>query len=257
MKLKYKKSILLVFLGTMGIGILTMALAPRNDEKAETSEKLIDESNYNEDTQQVDLMVTVVPTISPKPTMVPIPTDVPTPTPLPIYPLEEEGYPEIESIVKDYYEAKIYCDIEVLKKLFSNPSDVPSTDQLQKEIMYIEEYQSIACYVKKSYEDGTYIVYVYNEIKFVNIDTAAPAVDRFYLITDSKGDIKIFSGDLDEETTIYYNARLFDADVQELLQETNAKGTVAREKDELLRNFWEGLMSTQEEIEDEDTDGEN
>jgi hypothetical protein len=237
----------------MGIGILTISLTPRSDQELVGEEGI---ATVDGDTvvSQAPIYVSLTPSVTPELTQVPSPTVSPTPTPLPVYPLEETGYPKIESLIKAYYEAKIYCDTTKLKTMLSDPDDVPSLDQLQKDIMYIEEYRSIKCYVKKSYEDNAYIVYVYYEIKFVNIDTPAPAVDRSYLITDDTGDIKIYSKQLDGEAKEYYDARLYDADVQKLLKEVNAKGKAAMAKDELLKSFWEGMMSTQDEEGETDSD---
>lgn len=257
MKLKYKKTILLIFLSTMGIGILTISLSPRTD-KAKDNKGDITMADETDDITAISPTVSAAiasaaPVLPTEPVQTPIPTVPASPTPLPVYPLEDSGYPEIESLIKSYYDAKIYCDIEVYKTLLSDPADVPSLDQLQKEIMYIEEYRSISTHVKKSYEAGCYIVYVYNEIKFMNIDTPAPAVDRFYLITDGSGNLKVYSKQLEGEAKEYYDARLFDEDVQELLAETNAKGKEARAKDEKLKNFWDALESTRDETGDEDS----
>ena len=43
----------------------------------------------------------------------------------------------------------------------------------------------------------TYIVYVYHEIKFNSINTLAPGLSKFYVITDSEGNLKIYSEEMD------------------------------------------------------------
>lgn len=253
MKLKYKKTILLIFLSTMGIGILTISLSPRAD-KAQDNKGDVSLVADETDISPVPTKAPATPSVTVEKALSPTPSVSLSPTPFPIYSLEDSGYPEIESLIKAYYDAKTYCDIAALKTLFSDPEDVPSLDQLQEDILYKEDYRSIRCYVKKSYEDNCFIVYVYNEIKFINIDTPAPSVDRFYLITDSSGDIKIYSKQLEGERKEYYDARLFDDDVQELLKETDAKWQEARAKDEKLNNFWEALISTRDESGEEDPD---
>jgi hypothetical protein len=116
---------------------------------------------------------------------------------------------------------------------------------LKKDIQYIEKYQKIKCYVKKGYIEGTYIVYVYNEVKFYNIDTPAPAADQFYVVTDTDGNLKIFSGEFEKETEEYYYARKSDTDVKALIDETNAKAKKAKKKDKDLKIFWDKLDETQ------------
>jgi hypothetical protein len=79
----------------------------------------------------------------------------------------------------------------------------------------------------------------------MNIDTPAPAITQFYLITEEDGSYRIFSGEFDEETWEYYNARKQDADVQKLSEETDKKVEKALAKDETLKIFWNKLLEIQ------------
>lgn len=254
MKLKYKKVFLLILLSTMGIGILTLSVAPKDKTVKDSSSEESENSN-DEEQAAITSSSDQVPTQKPLITLIPTPTQAPTPTPLPVYALEDEGYPEIEKLIKDYYDAKLNCDVDEFKNILSNDADIPSLEQLQTDIMFVEKYQAIKSYVKKSYEKGAYIVYAYYEIKYLNIDTPAPAAKSFYIITDSESKLQVLSGKLDENRQEYYDARLQDEDVQKLIQETNAKGKEAEAKDELLKTFWEKLKASQETSDAEDTSG--
>lgn len=249
MKIRYKKAMLLTLLGTLGIGIMTFSLTPDKREEKKNN-------NVNASPEEVSLAK--VKTVSPSPMVtqetspssVSIPTNSPTNTPtsapLPVYPLETDGYSKINALIKAYYLAKINCDIDQLKNFFNDPSAVPTREQLQQDTLYYEDYQSIKCYVKKSFEDGSYIVYAYYELKFLNIDTPAPSVDRFYITTNKLDEPQIFYGTLDDKTSEYYLARNNDADVQALIKATNDKGEKAKKKDELLKAFWDGLTKSQD-----------
>jgi hypothetical protein len=234
MKLKYRKVFLLVLLSTMGMGILTLSYSPdSNNKNGDAAEVMSDGSQSTDNSYEAARTAdtpTALPTLIPLPTVTPVPTPIPTPTPLPVYPLEDEGYPKIEALIKNYYDAKISCDTDLFKTILSDPSDIPTTEQLKADVMYIEKYQAINCFVKKSFEDDCYIVYVYYEIKFLNIDTRAPALDKFYIVTDSSSDLKIFSGKLSDEIKEYYDDRLMDDDVQSLIKATDEKGEKAKSK---------------------------
>lgn len=256
MKLKYKKAILLSMMSTMGIGLLILSISHDNTKmKASLNKNISKEANlviaWNSDLNEnsleaeeydVQALSTSIPTPLPSPPVAssqsPIPSITPSQTPLPVYDIEEDGYPEIDALFQDYYAAKNNCDIEKIKSLLSNPSDVISIERLQKETEYIDDYRNIKCYTKKALEEGTYIVYVYYETKFITINTTAPELKHFYLITDGEGKLKIYSGDLGKEMEEYCNARNEDADVQELIQMTNKKCEEAKDKDEDLRNYW-------------------
>ncbi len=245
MKFKYKKAILFILIGTMGIGIVTLSIAPMNKEKESINYETSNQDDIPAQTLSADITVpavTLTP-VTPAATATPLPT--PTPQPLPVYDLQEDGYPAITKFFKSYYKAKIDCNTKKLKNMFSDTSSMPTKEQLKEEVRFINEYQKIKCYVKKSYLEGTYIVFVYYEIKYMNIDTPAPAITQFYLITEEDGSYRIFSGEFDEETWEYYNARKQDADVQKLSEETDKKVEKALAKDETLKIFWNKLLEIQ------------
>lgn len=232
MKFKYKKIILFTLLSTMGIGVVTLAVTPHNRSNNTSISSEAKGSGGSSD---------VTPTLATALT----PTYAPTPTPLPVYNLETTGYSDIAKLMKAYYSAKLDCSVTKLKKLLSDPSNIETKKQLKKDIIYVEKYKNIKCYVKKGYIAGTYIVYVYNEIKFINIKTPAPAVYQFYVVTDSKGKLKIFSGEFDSATEAYYNERKNDADVKALIESTNSKAEKAKKKDKDLKTFWKNLEKAQ------------
>jgi hypothetical protein len=158
---------------------------------------------------------------------------------LPIYELQEDGYPEITDFIQDYYAAKISCDMDKLKGMSTNPSAVITKDNLQSLTEGIEDYSNIKCYTKKSMVEGAYIVYAFHEIKFIGIDTPAPALSSIYLVTDEKGKLKIYDNEMDEELRSYYIARKEDSDVKELIEMTNEMSEEAKAKDKDLNYFWD------------------
>ncbi|MFT4143110.1 MAG: hypothetical protein QM644_01545 [Mobilitalea sp.] len=240
MKLKYKKIILLTTMSTMGIGLLTISLshdktaAEDNSGAAATMKaEVFDEESVGDDENVQVLGVADATSIA-----ITTPTLAPTPTPLPVYPIEEEGYPKIEQLVKDYYTAKNNRDVEALKAISSDPSTVETQEDLQQKTEYIENYLDVKAYVQKGFKEGTYIVYAYHEIKFTGINTTAPGLSKFFVITDENNELKFFSGTMDEETQTYYNERSNDEDVVALMNLTNEKSQEAMDKDEDLKNFW-------------------
>lgn len=257
MKLKYKKIILLTSLSTMGIGLLTLSISqgPRAEGQINEATQLesgnldsvdtadydsgSDDSNEIKDTE-MKAMAAIESisedTVSSIQASTPAPS--PTPTPLPVYPLEEvEG---MDKFIEEFYVAKTACDVDKLKSLYVNPSKVESREQLQSMVQYIEEYKNIKTYAKKSIEEGAYIVYAYHEIKFSSINTLAPGLSKFYVITDQNGNYKIAS-DLDPAIEDYFNARNEDDDVLELIEMTNKRSEEAKAKDEDLMLFWNAL----------------
>ncbi len=246
MKIKDKKILYLILMINMVLGLAILVYNPTSSIRLQTKDKqtkaasslgqkTLTAKQEKSDKDTVSLMsVSLTPT--------PSPTPIPTPTPLPVYPLEEEGYPaEIDTLVETYYEAKICCDVETLKSISSEPSNVISKKQLLQLVEGIDEYENIKCYVKKSYEEGAYIIFVYYDIKFIGLNTLAPSLSKLYIVTDSTGALKIYDGEMSGELKEYLVARSEDEDVLVLRDHTNQLATKAKEKDKDLKAFWEIL----------------
>ena len=259
MKLKYKKIILLTTMSTMGIGILTLSVSqdrPKAEEMAATT--MLSAEVLPEERMADNQMLAMAEDALATPSAETTPTAVPTPTPIPVYPIEENGtYPEIDALFDAYYTAKNNRDIDTLKNILSDPSKVESEEQLQTKTEYIEDYRKIKTYTKKSLHEGEYIVYVYHEIKFTSINTPAPGLAKFYVITGEDGKHKIFSGTMDSETKTYYDERNNDEDVIALIEMTDEKSSKAIEKDEDLKNFWESIDAMTNSTSEQSAEGDS
>lgn len=249
MKLKYKKMILLTAMSTMGIGILTLSVS---NDKTNAKETKGVEKVLADDAQEAQSFAAVLSaSVTPEATITP--TLAPTPTPLPVYPIEQEGtYPEIDNLINEFYNAKVKRDVAALNALLTDPSNGYSQEDLNSKMEYISEYRNITTYVKKGFKEGTYIVYVYHEIKFTSIDTPAPGLAVFYVVTDENGKPKVFSGEMDNETYAYYQERNNDEDVVALIEMTEKKSDKAIEEDEYLKYFWNSIKEYDENTTNEE-----
>lgn len=164
-----------------------------------------------------------------------------TPTPPPKYELTVGEYPEIDSFFQDYYVAWISCDYDLLKKQSTCISNTIPLHELQKETRFLDDIRDITCYVMRSYEDDSYIVFVYYDLKYINIKTALPRLDKFYLTTDSEGKFKIFNTEMDEMLKSYYDEVNLNSAVIDIIESTNDKAKAALENDESLRIYVESL----------------
>lgn len=239
MKLRKKRAIYLSYLGTMVLGMALIVFNPNGEQgkdsihrKAETKQTMNSLKSEKEVTASENLSSTPIPS--------PTPISSPTPTPLPVYPLEKESYPsKINSLLTKYYDAKVSCDMDTLKAISSDPPAVISKKSLEKLVEGIEEYRNIKCYVKKSYIEGTYIVFAYHEIKFISLDTCAPALSKLYVVTDDSGKLKIFDGEMSAELKAYFDARSKDEDVKELMAYTEKRAKIAKKEDKKLKDYWD------------------
>lgn len=261
MKLKNKRLFLLSMLCTLGVGMLTLSIGGLNPkltgstetaalgkEETKGSKTISDDTDQSAEQSGAEQItaapIETIPTVTsaPVPTKAALPTASPTPEPLKVYPLEAGGTPEMNALFQDYYLAKLACDTEKMKELLSDPKYCPSQNQLEKETAYVDDFGNLKIYVKKSYEADSYIVYVYHEVTYLNIKTPAPFIDKFYVITDIEGQLKIYSPEYQPEFETYYNDRDLDQDVKDLVEKTNKKSKKAIEKDEDLKIYLEKLQ---------------
>ncbi|NLO08330.1 MAG: hypothetical protein GX129_00455 [Clostridiales bacterium] len=255
MKQNMKKSIIMTIIYCMGIGGLTLfigALYPGKnvDGVAEAinreKELVIVSDNSNNDRDYVDISksalastTSATPIPTPEATATPGPT--PIPTPLPVYELSVGGYPEIEQFFHDYYVAWNSCDYNLLKTKATNPDNITPLIDIEKETQFIDDIRDNMYYIMKSYEDDTYIVYAYYEIKYVNIKTTLPRLDKFYLVKDEDGNLIIYNSEMDDILKTYFDERDNDDLVSWIIEGTNDKANTALKNDENLRVYVEAL----------------
>lgn len=144
-----------------------------------------------------------------------------------------KNQPEIYALVEKYYTARAQKDFETLKGMCET-FDETTQAKIEEQDAAIESYSNIMCYSKDGPEEGTYIVYVYFDIKLTGINTLGPALRELYVVTDVEGNLMI--GDK-AEVEDYLLERQADSDVQALINDVTKKMEKATAQDEDLKNF--------------------
>ena len=127
-----------------------------------------------------------------------------------------DAIPEINELIGNYYAAYAAGDVAALEALAQPISDTEKS-YIQVFSQYVESYNNLSCYTKSGLNEGEYAVSVYLEMKFKDVQTAAPGLDFFYLRTNESGKLYIdnaysqFNQSNMEEST--------EADVQALINE--------------------------------------
>lgn len=243
MKLKYKKIILIISMSTMGIGLITLSMSKPNSRKklVEVSSTLIADSTGKEsasinDTtdnlddaqgEQANNARMFNEDLDNSATMKLSEAD---------NSLKRDAYEDVNKLVNDYLTAIAKSDVDALSKIVSDANSI-DTDEIQRKSEYVEEYKNIECYTKNGREEGSYIVYVYEELKLVGIDTLAPGMIRLYVSTSEDGKPYIVSGKIDDETNDFITEASKDEEVVNLLAKVNNQFDVAVASDTSLREF--------------------
>lgn len=141
--------------------------------------------------------------------------------------------PDILNLVTKYYTARADKDFATLKGMCETFDDSIQAEIEQTDAA-IESYSNIIAYSKNGPEEGSYIVYVYFDIKLTGIDTLAPTLRELYAVTDVEGNLMV--GDK-ADVENYLLERQADGDVQALVTDVDQKLQKAMEQDEDLKNF--------------------
>ncbi len=227
LKLKYKKIIFAVSLGTMALGLAVLSVHTKGD--IETSVNPVAGNSSG-----------VVASNSPTPG-----GDLGTADPggadaILKAKLEKNAYPDINAVVTQYMEASVKADMETLEVIVSEV-DKLNQKELKRRYEFIENIKNIDCYTLPGVDEGSYIVFVYHESKLVNIETMAPGLIVLYVSEASDGNMVIMLDPLDDMITKEIAVALKREDVQSLIKTVNDNMQQAMAKDANLKNFEEKL----------------
>ena len=147
----------------------------------------------------------------------------------PVYELEENAYPEINNIIRTYYDAQASGDIETISSLNTYLNDIEKirVEELSK---YIENYPVLNVYTKPGLAENTYVAYVYSEVKFADMDQELPGMQTYYIGLRGDGSFFVNDGTHDDSVWDYIKEVTLQDDVVDL------NNKVAVEYNELLAN---------------------
>lgn len=165
-------------------------------------------------------------------------------------PLQEEKYPEISDVVKNYLNAFLIEDeakrAEIIAQYVGNLYDINSV----KQKTHVSSYSEIECYTKDGPYKNTYIVYAYYQMSLKNISTPVPSVDRLYVIRDTNTGKVYIQNDSGEDIQKYMKKVTKDPDVQQLLKSVEHEFEEAKSSDPQLKAWFDklenALKSTEE-----------
>lgn len=134
---------------------------------------------------------------------------------MPTYDLEENAYPEVNNVVRAYYDAQASGDMETISSLNTYLNDIQKikVEELSK---YIESYPQLDVYTKPGLTDNTYVAYVCSEVKFYDLDTTIPGMQTYYIGQDEDGTYYINNGTYDDTVSNYIKEVTLQDDVVDL-----------------------------------------
>ena len=154
--------------------------------------------------------------------------------------LEKDAYPEVNNLIKQYYQALVDGDMDTVKSI---KSYVDEEEELKivKKSEFIESYPSIIVHTKKGPEEGSFVAYVQYEVKFKDIESTAPGLNTLYICTKEDGSYYINSGELEESDIEYLKTISVQNDVVDLFNTVQVAYNDTKAQDENLSAFLDEL----------------
>ncbi len=160
--------------------------------------------------------------------------------------LEQNAYEDINSFFTEYYQAVAAGDTDKMAEM-GNTLDEEDKAKLQVKAGYTEDYENMSCYTKPGPEKDSFIVFVYYEIKYKNIDSLAPGLSTFYLCENSDGSYYLKDiGSLPQNMKDYITGIANQSDVQNLLAEVDKLYATNTNSDPTLAAFMDSLQAKSE-----------
>ena len=111
---------------------------------------------------------------------------------------------ELTTLINNYYTAYAEGDTDTLATLATPVSD-QEISYIAFYSQYIESFNDVQIYTKPGLTDNSYLVTTEVELKYNDIDTAAPGLDFFYVETNEDGKLYINNiyGSFNQNNNIY------------------------------------------------------
>lgn len=154
--------------------------------------------------------------------------------------LEQDAYPEINELMRKYYDASASGDIETIKSI-KTPVDEKEEIIIAKKAEYVESYPVVTCYTKKGPEPDSFLVFAYYEVKLFDYENSAPGLNAWYVCKRDDGTYYINDDEQDEKLADYCKIVCVQDDVVDLNNTVNVKFNEVVSQDTELASFLELL----------------
>lgn len=154
----------------------------------------------------------------------------------PSFELEENAHPEINNLIRTYYDAQAQGDVETISSLNTYLNEI-ETIRVQELSKYIESYPVLNVYTKPGLVENAYVAYVYSEVKFVDADQLLPGMQTYYIGLDENGDYFINDGTYDDSVWNYIKEVTLQDDVVDLNNKVVVEYNDLLAEDEELNEF--------------------
>ncbi|MDO4285611.1 MAG: SH3 domain-containing protein [Eubacteriales bacterium] len=157
-------------------------------------------------------------------------------------PLELNAYPDVCSLIIEYYTALANGDSDRVAEMNANMDETEKI-RIQEIGQYIDSYTTVDVYTKPGPVDGSYVCYAYTKVKFKDYGQEVPGMQTMYVCTDENGSLYINEGEESEEVTDYIQKVSLQDDVVDLNNKVTAEYNDLLASDPDLQIFLDDLTT--------------
>ncbi len=183
---------------------------------------------------------------------------------VPEVPLEKDAVPGIKELFETYHKAMVDGDTATMEKLvyYMDATEILRAAETSK---YIDSYPPLEIYTKAGPKEGTYIAYVYGEIKFHDYDKPVPGMRTYYVCTNEDGELYINEDGEESDSELHYmreiqvqgdvidlNNKVAEAYNKMLVDDPQMADFLLELKAEIEKNVGEALARAEESEEPEE-----
>ena len=134
---------------------------------------------------------------------------------IPEYELEENAHPEINNLVRAYYDAQASGDVDMISKLNTYLDEIEII-KVQEMSKYVDSYPVLDVYTKPGLDENAYVAYVCSQVKFSEMEQELPGMQTFYIGLNEDGSYFINDGTNDTAIRNYITEITLQDDVVDL-----------------------------------------
>ena len=153
---------------------------------------------------------------------------------------EVDAHEDVNTLINQYYTAYAAGDTDTLSTI-ATPLSENEKSYISVFSQYVDAYQNIKCYTKQGLDASSYLVSVYVEVKFKDVDTVAPGLDFFYVRTNDDGTLYI--DNLYSQYNLANQENALDTSVQSLIGQFESESDVVELQSEVQTRYDEALAA--------------
>lgn len=156
---------------------------------------------------------------------------------------EVDAHQDVNGLINQYYTAYAAGDVDTIASL-ADPLSENERGYISVFSQYVDGYQNVKCYTKQGLDAKSYLVSVYVEMKFKDVNTVAPGLDFFYVRTSEDG--RLYIDNLYSQYNLKIKENALDTSIQSLINVyENGEDVLALQQD-VQKKYDQAVASDQQ-----------